>query len=350
MGQIGGHGDVYRHIIGEHIHIQLVRRGHGSDLPPLELGQGPFAPGELVDGQIDIKAQRVDFLHNALVARGEGVEGAGEEGHRPQGRVGEVAQIHLTLNQEPVQMVQRGGTGEEGQLIVPWLAQQRQQLLADLQEIGLAHRQGQTVLAQYILAEDRQGCLMNGVVIVGNARQQQADDTGHQRVAVPAGAGQLTEDDAQRQQRRPGGRDAGSPHKILQEGKTFLHFFHGQTAQQRAEIFGNIPGNLLLARFQFPQQIHDNFVPLVCGQQIGNLHQALTGLHADGQMLADRQQIGQVGGRVEGRGRVQPGVITQQVNVGDLDAPVDGVFEVGQIQLGHGHRQRQGAGMPHGRP
>ncbi len=79
--QVLRRGQVHRDVVGEEVHVELVRHGHADDLPPHQGGLGLLGPGELVDGQVHLQPQVPDLLDDALVAQGEGVEGAGEEGH-----------------------------------------------------------------------------------------------------------------------------------------------------------------------------------------------------------------------------------------------------------------------------
>ena len=77
--QVAGSGQVHRNVVGEEVHVELVRHGHADDLPPHQGGLGLFGPGELVDGEIHLHPQVPDLLDDALVAQGEGVEGAGKK-------------------------------------------------------------------------------------------------------------------------------------------------------------------------------------------------------------------------------------------------------------------------------
>ena len=69
---------------------------------PQQLGQRLLAPGEFIHRQIDVKLLGADFLHDALVAGGEGVKRPGEEGDGPLRRQHRLWQMHLALHQEAI--------------------------------------------------------------------------------------------------------------------------------------------------------------------------------------------------------------------------------------------------------
>ena len=192
------------------------------------------------------------------------------------------------------------------------------------------------------LQRTRQGRLMNGVVVVGHARQQQADDPGHQRMpSRPERAS--SEEYAQRQQRRPGGgrwKRGRSPPGT----SDLLPLPSGQTAQQRAEIFGDIPGNSscpVSSSRSRSTTISFRWSVVSSRQSPPDPDRP----DADGQMLADRQQIGQVGGRVEGPDGVH--IVAQQSMWVILTLQWTAFFRLARYSW---DQDRQtGPGMAHGR-
>ena len=296
QGQIGGDGNIDGNLIGEYIDIPQVCHGHGGDLPAAQLGQRPLAPGEFIDGQIDLEAQGPDLLHDPLMTGGEGVEGAGEEGRRQHRLHGELTQRHLALHHETVEMVQHGGPVEEGQLGLAVFRQQAQQLLFDPQEDLPPLFQRQPVGRQHIPAQGRQGSLMDGIFIMGDAGDQNAQSpVGHHGIVLHR------IDDLAQGIGGGSGRalHTGADH-ILQEGQVFIKFLLRQHAQQLAKVRRDKTGHLIPAVFQFPQQIHHDLIALIHGQQTGDSQQAVTGMLPNRQLLTDGQEVGQMGGGMEG--------------------------------------------------
>ncbi|CAN4002819.1 DUF4406 domain-containing protein, partial [Dysosmobacter welbionis] len=100
--QVLRRGQVHWDVVGEEVHVELVRHGHADDLPPHQGGLRLLGPGELVDGQIHLHPQIPDLLDDALVAQGEGVEGAGKEGGPCRHVEGEVSAFNLIGDDEAV--------------------------------------------------------------------------------------------------------------------------------------------------------------------------------------------------------------------------------------------------------
>ena len=76
-GQIFGHGNVDRDLIGEQISIPLVGHRDADDLAAQQLGQRHLGPGELIHRQIHLKTHAADLLHDLLMTHREGVKGTG---------------------------------------------------------------------------------------------------------------------------------------------------------------------------------------------------------------------------------------------------------------------------------
>ena len=133
-GEVVRVGDVDREVLREDMDMELVRCGDGGDAAADAVGLGLLRPGELVNSQHDLIAQIPDGLDNALMGEGEGVEGAGEEGHGP-GRVEvETAVENLLLGEETVDPPQHSRPVVEGQLRALVLPDEGQQLFQRQQE------------------------------------------------------------------------------------------------------------------------------------------------------------------------------------------------------------------------
>ena len=178
-------GDVDGDFVGEEVHVPEPSHGHAHDLPPPELGQGMLAPGEFVHGQVDLEAPGANLLHNALVAGGEGVEGAGEEGNRRLGRVGEGAQLHLALHQKAVEVVEHGGAVEAGEKIPALLGEQAQELFLKPQEVLPPHRKRNIGAGEDVPAQCGEGGLVDGILIVGDAGGEKPQSPIHRGRVVP---------------------------------------------------------------------------------------------------------------------------------------------------------------------
>ena len=162
--QVVGVGDVHREILREDAHMEHVRHGHGGDAPPQAVGLGLFRPGELVDGQQHLIAQIADGLDDALVGQGEGVEGAGEEGHRAGFAEVESPVEQPLLGEEAVQLAQHGGTVVEGQSLAGELVLRRQQLALGKHEGAALFVASQLAGAEHPPSQHVQRLLPGGAV------------------------------------------------------------------------------------------------------------------------------------------------------------------------------------------
>ena len=116
--QVGGSCQVHGNVVGEQIHVEFIGHGHTDDLPPHQGRLGLFGPGEFIHRQVDLKAQVPDGQHDALVAEGEGVEGAGEERRLLRYPELEGAALDTVLDDEAVNVGESCGGIEEGQLFL----------------------------------------------------------------------------------------------------------------------------------------------------------------------------------------------------------------------------------------
>ena len=170
-GQILGACDVDGHVVREKIDVPQVRHGDGGHFSPQELGNGSFAPGEFIDGQVDLQAHAVNGPNNFLMPGGEGVKGAGEEGHGPGLREAELCAPHLAGDDEAVQVVQHGGVVVEGERVLGWFLQEAQELFPGANQAVPPHVLRDLRISKYTPAEYRQGGLVDERIIVGDARE-----------------------------------------------------------------------------------------------------------------------------------------------------------------------------------
>ena len=120
-------------LVGEQVHVELVRDAHVDDLPADEMRLCPLGPGEFVHGQIHFESHVSDHLRDALVGQSEWVEGAREEGHLAAGLDFQLPLQQAVLGDEAVQAGEAGRAVEVGQLVPGVLIQ----LEADLPESRL---------------------------------------------------------------------------------------------------------------------------------------------------------------------------------------------------------------------
>ena len=333
-GQILHRGNVYRNLIGEQIHIQLIGHGHIGNLPPQQLGKGLLAPGKFVDGQIDLKTHLADLLHDTLVPRAEGVKGAGEEGRRLFLRQGKGTVAHLTVHQKTIDVVHDRRLGKEIKVARMGFFQQRQQLFTYEQEIVPSGLNGDIVVCKNVFTQHRQRRLMNSVIVVRHAGQQQPQNpSGAPSLILMREHGQKA---AQRLQTGCGTLDVARADIALQKTEALVQLLVRKPSHEYAQISGHIGRDFLLPRFQFSQQIHGDLILLIHPQSVGHLQQRPARTLSHGQMLADGQQVGQVHGRVESNLRVSSGLVAQCLHLSQLYHPVNGVFQVAQKKLGDG--------------
>ena len=127
--QIQRRGQVYRDVVREEINVKYIRHRHAHDLPPNQRGLSLFGPGELVDGEVDLKAQVSDGTHDPLMGEGEGIEGAGEEGHLAAVFKLEGTALNAVADNETVDVAEGCGGVEEGQLVRLLLVNKEEEFL-----------------------------------------------------------------------------------------------------------------------------------------------------------------------------------------------------------------------------
>ena len=314
--QVGGGGQVHREVVGEEIHVELVRHGHADNLPPDERGLGLLGPGELVHRQIHLEPQVPDGLDDALMAEGEGIEGAGEEGGLLRGLKLEGSALDLVEDDEAVDMGQRRGGVEEGQLLLRLFADEEQQLFADQGEEG-----GLLLIAQGLggeqAAQDVEGLLPHRLPPV---RQSLEEESRH---PPPAGAALLAEasgvDGVVLQHGPHGGQ--GRRHNVgVGGGEEDGHLDHHlvqlpgrQPQDELAQVLRNILGDLRLSGLQGLGHLHGDLVAPVRCQHRGDGQQGRPGHPTHHHVLADLDEVGEMGCDVEGVGPAVPLHLVQQV-------------------------------------
>ena len=329
--------------MGEEVHVELIRHGHADDLPTHQGGLGLLGPGELVHCQIDLHPQVPDGLDDALVAEGEGVEGAGEEGRAGGSAEGECPALDLIGDDEAVDVGEGRGGVEKAQLLLRLLAQQEEDLLGHQGEEGGLVRPGEDLGAENPFSQDLQGLLPDALAVGGQALQQQACQPlpaplqDLLRLPEPPGI-----DAVMLQHGAHGGQGCGHDHRIG-GGEEQLHLVHDlvqlpgrQPQGELAQIRRDVLGDLCLPRLQDLGQLHRHLVPAVRRQHRGDGQQGGARHPADHDVLTDLHQVGEVGGDVEHVGIVPLLHLVQQIfHAHGLQHPGGGGFQVVQEHAAH---------------
>ena len=346
-------GDVHREVLREDADVEHVGHGHGGDAPAQAVGLGLFGPGELVNGQQDLEALVADGPDDALVGQGEGVEGAGEEGHGA-GRTEVKALVEQALlGDEAVELAQHGGPVVERQALAG-------EFVLGGEQLALGEHKGAAlfVAAQLSGAEDpaaqhEQGLLPGGAVNAAEAPHQQAQQP---FTAAAVGVVRLREagaigivrliDDTHGIQHGGGNAAVGGAEVHAKVVQHLIQLRRGQPQGKTAQVVGDILGELLLAQLQAAAQLHRHLVALV-GRQSGRQgQQGVAGAVADGDAVTDLDEIGQVGGDMEGGAFAAAGKVRQQAQVALLGDPGGGGLQVVQEDLGdHVLRQKKGRAL-----
>ena len=352
-GQVLGVGDVHREVLREDVDVELIRHGDGGDAPADAVGLGLFGPGELVDGQHHLIAHVPDGLDDALVGQGEGVEGPGEKGHPLALLEPEAAVEQLLPGDELVDPPQHGAAVVEGQLVPRLLGDEGQQLFQGQQEGPALLVAAQELGAEHGPAQHEHGLLAH---LAAEARQPLQQHPQQPFPAVPVDLVLLREPDPvgvvglvhdAHGIQGPGHHLAVGGGQILRQLPQDLLQLGGRQPQaQPPQIAGDVLGKLLLADLQAPGQLHRHLVALVHGEQRRDLQQGRPRPVADGDPVADLDEVCQVGGHMEQAVPLRPGEGGQQADVHLLDDPGRGGLQVVQEDLRHRllrQLQRRGA-------
>ena len=105
---------------------------------------------------------------------GEGVEGAGEKGHRLRRFKLERSLLHRVVYHKAIEMIQHGGTVEEAELPRLRLGKERQEFFVDACEAVAAQAQRQRLIGDQVVAQHAQRALVNGRVVMRHADQKQS--------------------------------------------------------------------------------------------------------------------------------------------------------------------------------
>lgn len=334
-GKIVRHGDIDGDLVWEQICIPLVGGRNGDNAAAQELGERFLAPRELVDGEIDLEAACADLLHDLLMADGKRVERAGEKRGGFFRREAERPLQQLLPDGIAVQMVEHGRAVEECQLAGARFCQKRQELFVQTDENIMLSGKRELVAAENIAAEDGQRRLVDRLVIVGNAGKDEAEDViSDLRLLLRQHIQRLAER-KQRHACRPDGRAAG---KLSDRLYRLAQLLFRQQAQKPSQIRRDEARDLLLPGFQLARQVDADLVDLVDEQIGGHRKQRIARRLTHGKMLADAEQIGKMQRRVERRLRVRLDIFQQHIDLRELDRPVDGVFQVAEVDLRDGPR------------
>lgn len=148
---------------------------------------------------------------------------------------------------------------------------------------------GKLVAAENIAAEDGQRRLVDRLVIVGNAGEDEAEDViSDLRLLLRQHIQRLAER-KQRHACRPDGRAAG---KLSDGFDRFAQLLFRQQAQKPSQIRRDEARDLLLPGFQLARQVDADLVDLVDEQIGGHRKQRVARRLTHGKMLADAEQIG----------------------------------------------------------
>ena len=171
---------------------------------------------------------------------------------------------------------------------------------------------------------------MDGLVIVRNAGQDQAENA----VGDPGlRLGQSVHRLAQREQRyarRPDGRAAG---KLPDGIYRFAQLLFRRQAQKLPQIRRDKARDLFLPGLQLSGQVDGDLIDLVDQQTRRNAQKCVSCRLTDGQMLADTQEIGEMQRRVERGLRMGQDIFPQDIDLRQLDGPWDRVFQIAQVDM-----------------
>ena len=333
------HGDVDGDGVREDIGVPLVGHGHVDDPAAQQPRECTLAPGEFVHGEIDLIAERTNFLHDTLVSGGKRVKRAGKECGRQRRGKAQPALHDLRLHKEAVQVIQHGSPIEERQLAWCGLGQKAQELFAHAGKAVRPQGERQTLAADDIVAQNGHGAAVHGLVIVRHTRQQQAEAVLRQHAVFRQGGDQT----AERPERGRSGAGAAAAQQAVEEVDAFADLLFRHGAQQPPEITGDKACDLLLAVFQLAHEVDDDLIALVDAQARADGQKRAPGVLAHGKVLADGQQIGKMRRRVECVARVLQRIGLQQVDLGVFHDPRHGSLQIAEVeQRGLGFRERRG--------
>ena len=321
--------------------MELVRHGHVHDSAAHQPRLGFLGPGELIHCQVDLKSQVADFPHNFLVGETEGVKCSREEGHFVPHRNLNLSAVHMPLRDELVNGRQRGGPVEHGRHGRIFFVELEENLAPSQHEEGILFIQGKGILVEDIIHHPER-FLADRLPVVG-----QAAENGAQQgfllllilfvadfVAAPV-AGIMAQHDAE------GIQGAGRHLHIragLKANQVTDHLIQlGRREPQGAlsQILRDVVGEIKISYLNALPQFHDHFIALVCPQIMQDIQESLTGILPHHHILADLDEIGQVGGDMQLVGHFPVmELILQELDIDGLDNPGRRCFQVFQENVG----------------
>ena len=269
-------GQIHRNVMGEKVHVELVRHGHADDLAAHQGGLGLFRPGEFIHGQIDLHPQIPDLLYDALVAQGEGIEGTGEERHLVGRFKLEGAGLDTVGDDETVDVGEGGGGIEEGQFPLRLLADEEEDLFGgEGKEIRLI-LEGEDGGGEQPLTQDPQGLLPHGLPEGGKALEQQPR---HPAPAFFQHRGTFPEPlavDSVVFQHGTHGGQCGVHHPAVGGGEEREHLVQhlvqlpgSQPQGELSQVQRDVLGDLRLAGLQRLGELHGDLVAVIRGEHGG---------------------------------------------------------------------------------
>ena len=288
--------------------MEVPRHRQADDLPADQVGLGLLGPGELIHRQIDLEAQVPDGVDDPLVGQGEGVEGAGEEGHPPGAGEGEGAVVHPPQGNEAVDVGQGGRPVEEGEPIVlhRGLVDQEEELAVaqGKQPVLLLHGEHGALIQQ--LARHQQGLLPHRGPVVGQPLEQQAQQLLAAALKGGAGLGEalpvggvVLEQHPHGVQRAGHRRIVWRAQQVFQPQDLLVQLAGIEVQGGLAQILGDIFGDGVLAHLQSLAQLHHHLVALFPAEQGQDAHQRAAGVVPDHHPLRHLDEVGEVGADVE---------------------------------------------------
>ena len=339
--QVIGIGDIDGNIIGEQMYMKLVRHRHGHDPAADQTGLGLFRPGKFIHRQIHLVAHIADGVGQRLVGQGEGVEGAGEEGHLLPAVELEGAVVGLVPDDKLIDAVQCRRAVEVVEAAALVFVDQKQQLVGAQGKQPRLPLIGETGRGEQRVAYDVHGLLLYRLPIGGHALQQQPRQTAPAAVPhgfllrKPLGIQPVVFQHIARRIQRRGYHTVGGVAQQLRQIVDHLVQLRGRQPQhERPQILGNIFGKFVVSGLQRLGQLHGDLVALPAGQTGRDAQQGPARPLTNHHRLADADQIGEMGRDLQGAAAAAGGIPGQQLHVDHLDHPRCGGFQVVQQDTG----------------
>ena len=323
------------------MYMELVRHRHGHDPAADQTGLGLFRPGKFIHRQIHLVAHIPDGVGQRLVGQGEGVEGAGEEGHLLPAVELEGAVVGLISDDKLIDAVQCRRAVEVVEAAALIFVDQKQQLVGAQGKQPRLPLIGETGRGEQRVAYDVHGLLLYRLPIGGHTLQQQPRQTAP--AAVPHGfllrkplgiQPVVFQHISRRIQRRGHHAVGGVAQQLRQIVDHFVQLRRRQPQHKRPQILGNVFGEFVVSGLQRLGQLHGDLVALPAGQTGRDAQQGPARPLTNHHRLADADQIGEMGRDLQGAAAAAGGIPGQQLHVDHLDHPRRGGFQVVQQDTG----------------